>query len=989
MNRILFSIVLLTALTGTVAGQNNLPVFDSIITTATVTEGKMINWFITATDADVTDSISLYLLPPTDDTVYKGDAIFQFFQAGTWNFQFQPFYDFINSGQVDLPITFYATDYKDTVSMPVVITIVDSNPPPIFDPITDQQILEGVQFILPVSVHDPDGTIPVLDASGLPLNASFVDSLNGKGLFSFFPDSTQYGGGSQEYLITFSAFDGDTTVTKIVKITVIGPNYPPVISDILEQSVEEGKTLTLTIVAADPNVTYPELSVSALPTNATFTTTDTGVAVFRFAPDFTQAGSYSVTFYATDGKSIDSLTVPITVLDAGNQPPVFDAVPDTSIAEGGDTLFLTLTAHDPEGDPIVLVMLDTLLHSGFTDNGNGTGSYFFAPDMTQGGTYTVRFNALDDKFAADTITVSIEVTEVDFPPTLELDPADAQPLNEGMRLRIAVIAGDSIPGGWNPLSVEIAPSINSAVFKGSAVYVDNGDGTGIFEFAPDYTYLEGKRDTTFRVIFSASDGLDTATREIVITLYNILEDSQDPLLADTLTLLGAVWNETTAGCSITVRIWNDSVIAAAITGFRWTETWLECDSVVFDPRLGLSQDTDYYSMYIDTVGRRFLATVIYGNYRFLPAGEGKYFTAFFSYNPDSVDVDTVGEVRLDTSKVGTSGDFYFDKRTRLHPVSLDPHQDVGLGAASPYTYRPLVKLGPIRNADNVIRMQVVDRSTGTTLGIGNAFYGEDIDSLARIYELRMSFENAVPLGEMALGLRIFSNDGAIWPYVDDPPAAVFSPSRMFPDSTVWSQTTGLQTVGYGFDGNGGDSLLIRGAAGVSPDAGLPVGLLEPMIAIPFKVSGVSESDEKTICFDTATIIGEPSSWFFADRTGNAVIPRFSGTVCFPVEPTPLNVDEEPSALPDRLSLRQNYPNPFNPTTTILFTLPRRQQVTLKVYNILGQVVSTLADRAYEAGTHAVVWDGRDKNGRLTASGIYLYRIESEGVAFTKKMVLLK
>ena len=80
----------------------------------------------------------------------------------------------------------------------------------------------------------------------------------------------------------------------------------------------------------------------------------------------------------------------------------------------------------------------------------------------------------------------------------------------------------------------------------------------------------------------------------------------------------------------------------------------------------------------------------------------------------------------------------------------------------------------------------------------------------------------------------------------------------------------------------------------------------------------------------------------------------------------------------------NYPNPFNPVTTISFSLPVASHVSLEVYNVMGQRVTTVADGFYEAGVHACEWDGSE-----VASGVYFYRIETPEFAETKKMMLLK
>jgi hypothetical protein len=85
-----------------------------------------------------------------------------------------------------------------------------------------------------------------------------------------------------------------------------------------------------------------------------------------------------------------------------------------------------------------------------------------------------------------------------------------------------------------------------------------------------------------------------------------------------------------------------------------------------------------------------------------------------------------------------------------------------------------------------------------------------------------------------------------------------------------------------------------------------------------------------------------------------------------------------------LELRQNFPNPFNPRTCISYDLPRSGHVRLDIFDLRGRKVATLANEAKQAGRHFLEWDARGQ-----ASGIYFYRISSEGRSVTRKMLLLK
>ena len=95
------------------------------------------------------------------------------------------------------------------------------------------------------------------------------------------------------------------------------------------------------------------------------------------------------------------------------------------------------------------------------------------------------------------------------------------------------------------------------------------------------------------------------------------------------------------------------------------------------------------------------------------------------------------------------------------------------------------------------------------------------------------------------------------------------------------------------------------------------------------------------------------------------------------------------------TLYGNYPNPFNPTTTINFRIGNLESredeshVNIDIFNIKGQKVRTLVNSVYPMGEHCVIWNGRDDHGANVSSGIYLYRMKTDGFTQTNKMVLMK
>jgi len=122
----------------------------------------------------------------------------------------------------------------------------------------------------------------------------------------------------------------------------------------------------------------------------------------------------------------------------------------------------------------------------------------------------------------------------------------------------------------------------------------------------------------------------------------------------------------------------------------------------------------------------------------------------------------------------------------------------------------------------------------------------------------------------------------------------------------------------------------------------------------------------------------------ADTSGNLHMGAYVLLDDLVLDNTVTGVKANEFALPSRYELLQNYPNPFNPATEIEFTLPQEQRVTLKIYNVMGQLVQTLVDETLPQGRYKKSFDGSG-----LASGMYLYRLEAGRYSEVKKMILMK
>jgi len=168
------------------------------------------------------------------------------------------------------------------------------------------------------------------------------------------------------------------------------------------------------------------------------------------------------------------------------------------------------------------------------------------------------------------------------------------------------------------------------------------------------------------------------------------------------------------------------------------------------------------------------------------------------------------------------------------------------------------------------------------------------------------------------------------------------------------------------------------------------------------VTGISGGGFVSIMYDTAGVeqwiarYDEPEKdWHDAiamsvDNSGNVYVAgnsRFFYRRAYTIikySQDLVSVEGEDTGLPTKYTLLQNYPNPFNPSTTIEYTLQHSGEVSLIIYNLLGEEVTRLVSGEPGAGYHKVDW-----NASNLSSGMYFYRLQAGDFVQTKKMVLLK
>lgn len=102
-----------------------------------------------------------------------------------------------------------------------------------------------------------------------------------------------------------------------------------------------------------------------------------------------------------------------------------------------------------------------------------------------------------------------------------------------------------------------------------------------------------------------------------------------------------------------------------------------------------------------------------------------------------------------------------------------------------------------------------------------------------------------------------------------------------------------------------------------------------------------------------------------------------------------SIKEYEIRLPSTYYLKQNYPNPFNPVTTISYGLPRSSNVKISIFDVTGKEIRTLVNEKQSAGAYNIEWNALNNSGKQVSSGMYIYKMESEGFQRINKMVLIR
>ncbi len=486
---------------------NRSPILDPI-NPGIVNEGDTLIMDISAIDPDG-DSIVMFIncncsepLPARSEFVDNGD--------GTAQFIFYP--DFTQAG---IYIIYFAATDGDLIDTdPTFIQVVGmGNQVPTLNTIGPLTVVEGDTLDVLISSADPDSTIAVFSLEGAPYNLVFTDSSNNIATIHYEPFYNQ--AGIYNMLIVATDVEGAAD-SEYVDLTVVeAGNQSPQLNPISDRTVLEGDVLEFLISASDPDSTIPVLAAQNLPPNAAFVDSSNGFGYFSFTPNFFQAGVYQIIFSAVDSQDstiADSDTVSITVTNF-NRSPVISPIGSQSLNEG-DTLIFDVISIDPDSTIPNLVVLSPPRNSTFINHGDGTGTYTFIPDFFQAGIDSVRFMAVDsqDPTLFVSMTVHLEVFDVNRPPVLS--PIADTIIGDGFMLSFPV-------SSFDPDST--TPTLFYRNLPDSAVFMDFGDGTGMFQWRPGFNDIG-----LYQMTFGCIDQFDPALADSQVVNIEVITSGNHP-----------------------------------------------------------------------------------------------------------------------------------------------------------------------------------------------------------------------------------------------------------------------------------------------------------------------------------------------------------------------------------------------------------------------------------------------------------------------------
>ncbi|OGI05782.1 MAG: hypothetical protein A2Y40_02850 [Candidatus Margulisbacteria bacterium GWF2_35_9] len=448
---------------------NRLPVItplENII----ISENQVLSFQVSATDIDG-EELSYSLIGRPSGASFANQVfswIPNFSQAGSY------------------PLTFKVTDKNGgEAEASITVSVANVYVAPTLELIGDKEVLENSVLSFTINASGTEQNSIRYEITGLPAGASFINKT-----FHWQPSYTQSG----TYPITIKVGDAlGGYDEKTVIITVINVNQAPIILAPSIHSVNENQLLSFQITASDPDGDSFTYGIVNKPNGATFINQG-----FRWTPTYKDSGSYLVTFTATDsnGKTSQS-QVQITVLNV-NREPVLDDISDQEVNED-QMLTVKLRAIDPDNEILKYVLVSGPSGCSITNE-----DLHFRPSFSQAGSYQIKIKAVDPFGLSSEKSFALKVNNINRPPYFS--EFGHQIVIENQKLSFFAYArdddGETVQFKANglPEGAKLTPQ--------STYY--------IFEWNPNFS-----QQGEYPITFIATDGIDTVTKNIIITVKNV------------------------------------------------------------------------------------------------------------------------------------------------------------------------------------------------------------------------------------------------------------------------------------------------------------------------------------------------------------------------------------------------------------------------------------------------------------------------------------
>ena len=784
-----------------------------------------------------------------------------------------------------------------------------------------------------------------------------------------------------------------------------GSNQAPVIAAIPDQQMDANSTLTVDISVHDPDNDDIEISVDDLPGFAAFNEQGSGSASITFTPDAGDAGEYFIEILAGDDGDPPlerSETFRLSVINANHAPQITEI--SNAVMQEGETLEISFSATDEDGDPVSLTAGNLPGFATFTDNENGSGAILFQPDYSDAGEFSgISITATDDGNPALNVTAEFQLTVQNVNRAPSLAAVSDQALNEGETLSLTI-------SGTDP---------------------DNDDLTVKITHLPDFGQFnesETGGTLTFQPQFSDAGVFEN--------IEIILSDDGDPALGDTASLTLIVNNINQK--PVISGIEDISIDAESIETVTISAADPDGDGII----LRAAALADFMNFADNGNGsgsvRLSPAAADYGNFtiEIIADDSGTPMlsdTVSFNLTVESINhapvISAVSDVEIlenDSLQILISAEDSDGHAITLSAENMPlfvAFSDLGNGNGEFFIKPGISNEGKYENitvtaTDN--GLPAMASSVTFNLQVGNTnqapFANDD--------QIVIDEDNAITLNTLgndrdlngdALSIAALITDQTLGQVEADSgdSTVTYTPPENYSGSDVFSYVV---TDGKGGADTAAVSITILPLNDVPQFSNLPDSVLlsfdeSATIDLWLAISDVESPDAaldiRIEAFpDTLNIHYEDDSGLLTITPKNAfsqveVSLRITATdpdgaagiytIPVVVNSIPLGIDDPLSSIPTDIELQQNYPNPFNPSTEIRFGIPRTAAVTVDVLDVLGKPVAVLLNDVKSAGYHQVTFQA----GQLP-SGIYLYRIQiretasnSRSFQLIKRMILMK